>query len=73
MTTLEHGRERHRESLMLAKWRALSSEGKANVTRLIDELRETEEEAAYLHGFGASRKAFVNVWDNPDDAEYNDI
>jgi hypothetical protein len=61
---------------MLAKLRALPSEDKTRVKNLVDELHakhEKEVEIRKLREFGQSRRVFNQIWDNPGDAEYNNL
>ena len=72
VATSTHDRARYRETVLLTKLRGLSDSGRAQVETFIDALSETEASES-LRSFGASRKVFAQIWDNPADAEYNDL
>jgi hypothetical protein len=58
---------------MLARLKTLSNESKSQVVRLVDELYAREIEERKLREIGKSRKLLAQAWDNPSDAEYNDL
>lgn len=65
----EHIEEFH----MLAKLKALSTDDKTQVKILVNGLYEKEMEARKLREFGQSRRVLKQLWDNPEDAEYNQL
>jgi len=63
----------------------MAQENRKRIEPLIAEDTVSDEERAVLSGvcesreietlrdFGRSRTAFAQIWDNPDDAEYDDL
>jgi hypothetical protein len=74
----DKGQARLRETVLLKKIRRLSAPRIAEVNAILDKMLASdgelqEKEAQALHEFGRSHRAFAQVWDNPDDAEYNSL
>jgi hypothetical protein len=64
------GERRERE--LVEKIRSLPADKLAEVEDFVDFLRQREEERRLVRAVtGASEAAFPQVWDNPDDAEYD--
>jgi hypothetical protein len=64
------GKRRERE--LVEKIRSLPADKLAEVEDFVDFLRQREEERRLVRAAtGASEAVFANVWDNPDDAEYD--
>ena len=62
------------EQALIEKIRALPPEKVAEVEDFIDFLRHRNEDRQLVQASaGLSEKAFGKVWDNPDDAEYDNL
>jgi hypothetical protein len=59
------------EHEIVTKIRTLSPEERASLRRIVGHADTSGAEA--LRDFGHSRKVFAQIWDNPDDAEYDDL
>jgi hypothetical protein len=70
---------RLRETVMLNKIRRLSPPRSAELNSVLDgmlatdEAIEAERETQALQDFGRSQRVLAKVWDNPEDAEYNNL
>jgi len=63
-----------REQEIVEKIRSLPADKLAEVEDFVDFLRQREEERRLAEAVtGASEAAFAKVWDNPDDAEYDQL
>lgn len=58
---------------LLDKIRALPEDKIAEVARFVEFLRLRAEEQQAAAVTKLSEQAFVKVWDNPDDAEYDNL
>lgn len=64
----------YREKIILAKIRALSPDKIAEVINFIDFLSQRYEESQLVKASNIlSGKAFQEVWNNPEDDEYDDL
>lgn len=65
-------KEALRDRTLMEKLRSLSPEKLAEVEDFVDFLRARSEERSLVDSAThLSEKAFHNVWDNPDDSEYD--
>ena len=59
---------------LLAKIKSLPAEDQAEVEQFVDQLREGKQEQALRFAFTRlSERAFAAVWNNPDDAVYDEL
>lgn len=66
------GKRRDRE--LIEKIRSLPADKVAEVEDFVDFLRQREEERRLAEALaGASEAALAKVWDNPDDAAYDQL
>lgn len=75
MTTIQNSEAFDlQEEVLIKKIRALPPERIAEVEDFVDFLRERNEDRRLVEAAGKlSEDAFRKVWDNPDDAEYDQL